>query len=74
MLLKFWYKNPVNNYHNLTYQKGNGMSKEQTDPIKDNFKKAEKAFKIGTLVLSATLTALQIVSAFRDDEPETVKL
>ena len=50
------------------------MSKEQTDPIKDNFKKAEKAFKIGTLVLSATLTALQIVSAFRDDEPETVKL
>ncbi len=50
------------------------MSKEQTEPTADNFKKAEKAFKIGTLVLSALLTALQIVSVVRDDEPETVKL
>ena len=50
------------------------MSKEQADPIRDNYKKAEKAFKIGALVLSAALTAFQIVSVVRDDEPETVKL
>ena len=50
------------------------MNKEQTEPTTDNFKKAEKAFKIGSLVLSAALTALQIVSVFRDDDQETVKL
>jgi len=59
--------------NNLTYQKGNDMSKEQETP-KTYFEKINKAFKIGTLVLTAALTTLQIVSALRDDEPETTRL
>ena len=50
------------------------MSKEQPEPTKTYFEKINKAFKIGSLVLTAALTTLQIVSALRDDEPETVKL
>jgi len=49
------------------------LSKEQETP-KTYFDKINKAFKIGTLVLTAALTTLQIVSALRDDEPETEKL
>ena len=50
------------------------MNKDQPEPTKTNFEKINKAFKIGSLVLSAALTALQIVSALRENEPETVKL
>ncbi len=50
------------------------MSKEQTEPTTDNFNKVHKAFKIDSLVLSAALTALQIVSALRENEPETEKI
>ncbi len=50
------------------------MSKEPVEPTKTYFEKINKAFKIGSLVLTAALTALQIVSVVRDDEPETVKL
>lgn len=34
------------------------MSKEQPEATPDYFKKAEKAFKIGSLALSVVLTAL----------------
>ena len=53
------------------------MSKEQpeaTSATPDYLKKAEKAFKIGSLALGVVLTALQIVSVVRDDAPETVKM
>ena len=50
------------------------MSKESVETTKTYFDKINKAFKIGTLVLTAALTTLQIVSALRDDEPETEKL
>ena len=50
------------------------MNKEPNEPTPDYLKKAEKAFKIGSLALGVVLTALQIVSVVKDDEPETVKL
>ncbi len=49
------------------------MSKEP-EPTKNYFEKINKAFKIGSLVFTAAITTLQIVSALRDDEPETVKM
>jgi len=50
------------------------MNKEPVEPTKTYFDKINKAFKIGSLVFTAAFTTLQIVSALRDDEPETVKL
>ena len=50
------------------------MNKEPVEPTKTYFDKINKAFKIGSLVFTAAITTLQIVSALRDDEPETVKL
>ena len=50
------------------------MSKESVETTKTYFDKINKAFKIGSLVFTAAFTTLQIVSALRDDEPETVKL
>ena len=49
------------------------MSKEQETP-KTYFDKINKAFKIGSLVFTAAITTLQIVSALRDDEQETTRL
>jgi hypothetical protein len=49
------------------------MSKEP-ETTKTYFEKINKAFKIGSLVFTAAITTLQIVSALRDNEPETVKL
>ena len=73
-LRKSGIRTTTNNHNNLTYQKGNGMSKEQTEPTKTYFEKINKAFKIGSLVFTAAFTTLQIVSALRDDEPETTRL
>jgi len=50
------------------------MSKEQPETTKTYFDKINKAFKIGSLVFTAAITTLQIVSALRENEPETVKL
>ena len=53
------------------------MNKEQpevTPATPDYLKKAEKAFKIGSLALGVVLTALQIVSVVKDDEPEITRL
>jgi len=49
------------------------MSKEQPETTKTYFEKINKAFKIGSLVFTAAFTTLQIVSALRDDEPETTR-
>jgi len=50
------------------------MSKEQPETTKTYFNKINKAFKIGSLVFTAAITTLQIVSALRDDEQKTEKL
>ena len=50
------------------------MNKEQPEPTKNYFNKINKAFKVGSLVFTAAITTLQIVSTLRDDEPETMKL
>jgi len=50
------------------------MSKEQPETTKTYFEKINKAFKIGSLVFTAAITTLQIVSTLRDDESETMKL
>ena len=60
--------------NNLTYQKGNKMSKEPVEATKTYFAKINKAFKIGSLVFTAAITTLQIVSALREDEQETGKI
>jgi len=50
------------------------MSKESVETTKTYFDKINKAFKIGSLVLTAAISTLQIVAALREDEPETEKL
>ena len=49
------------------------MSKEP-ETTKTYFEKINKAFKIGSLVFTAAITTLQIVSALKDDESETEKI
>ena len=44
MLLKIWYKNPVNNHHNLTYQKGIKHEQRSTGTNKNQFRKNQQSF------------------------------
>ncbi|MBC8181503.1 hypothetical protein H8E88_10310 [candidate division KSB1 bacterium] len=50
------------------------MANEKKQPIHDNFDKVHKAAKIGSLVMGAVLTTMEIISVVRDGQKDQIRL